>query len=213
MPTALTRFPLLAPLSWRTLLAPAEPFASLSVPTVDPRVAAAARGDRKAAQSLLTELLPRARNLIRYLVRGDTDVDDIAQEALISVVRGLPGYRGEGAFQSWVDRIVARTAFAQLSKTRAERNERSNEAPELLAVPAEGRGDNYVMRRELAALLDKLPDEQRHAVVLHHALGMTVPEITQATGAPFETVRSRLRLGMAALRGLLGHTGQEEDDR
>jgi RNA polymerase sigma-70 factor, ECF subfamily len=210
---SVTRIECLWPLSWRTLLAPAEPFAVLSVPAADPRVAAAVRGDRKAAQSLLTELLPRARNLIRYLVRGDADVDDIAQEALISVVRGLPGYRGEGAFQSWVDRIVARTTFAHLSKARAERNERSSESPELLAVPAEGRGDAYVMRRELAATLDKLPDEQRHALVLHHALGMTVPEITQATGAPFETVRSRLRLGMAALRGLLGQNGNEEDDR
>ena len=111
----MTRIAPLGPLCWQTLLAPAEPFAPLSVPTADPRVAAAARGDRAAAQALLTELLPRARNLIRYLVRGDADVDDIAQEALISVVRGLPGYRGEGAFQSWVDRIVARTAFAHLA--------------------------------------------------------------------------------------------------
>src|SRR5262245_38147803 len=55
---------------------------------IDTRIAAAARGDRAAAQALLTELLPRVRNLVRYLVRGDRDVDDIAQEALIAIACG-----------------------------------------------------------------------------------------------------------------------------
>ena len=38
---------------------------------IDPRVTAAAAGDRRAAHELLSELLPRMRNLIRYLIRGD----------------------------------------------------------------------------------------------------------------------------------------------
>src|SRR5262245_38204484 len=44
---------------------------------------AAARGDRKAAEALLRALLPRVRNLVRYFVRGDAEVDDISQEALV----------------------------------------------------------------------------------------------------------------------------------
>ncbi|MEM9490180.1 MAG: sigma factor, partial [Myxococcota bacterium] len=80
--------------------ATAEPIAA--------HVAAAAAGDRQAMQAVLTELLPRARNLIRYLVRGDQEVDDIAQEALIALVRGIATYRGEGKLTSWADRVVAR---------------------------------------------------------------------------------------------------------
>src|SRR5438132_251063 len=87
--------------------------------TVDPRIAAAARGDRAAAESLCRELLPRVRNLVRYLVRGDALVDDIAQESLVAVLRGLGGYRAEGTFKSWVDRVVARTTFALIRKKRA----------------------------------------------------------------------------------------------
>jgi len=208
MSFALTRTPPWLALSWGMLF-PSESYVSLTTVAVpDPRVAAAVRGDRAAAQSLCTELLPRVRNLVRYLVRGDADVDDIAQDSLIAVLRGLASFRGEGTFKSWVDRIVARTTFAHLKVRRAAANSHSNDSPELLAVPGEGQSDAYVLRRQLAKMLDGLPDEQRHVLVLHHAMGMTVPEIAETTNTPFETVRSRLRLGMASLRDQLEPGGE-----
>src|SRR5690242_9566763 len=121
MSFVLTRSPAWLALFGRDMLLPSEPYVSFSTAAAvpDPRVAAAARGDRAAAQSLCAELLPRVRNLVRYLVRGDSDVDDIAQDALIAVLRGLGSYRGEGTFKSWVDRIVARTTFAHIKSVRA----------------------------------------------------------------------------------------------
>lgn len=182
-----------APPWWQVFLA--------SLPLPDERIALAARGDRSAAEALCREILPRVRNLVRYLVRGDAHVDDVAQEALIAVVRGLGSYRAEGKFESWVDRVVARTTFASLRRLRGKREE--------IAVEVEGtaeveRGDAYVMRRQVVAALDRLPAEQREALALHFSAGLTVPEIAELTGAPFETVRSRIRLGKAALRELLG---------
>jgi RNA polymerase sigma-70 factor (ECF subfamily) len=170
----------------------------------DARIAAAARGDRAAAESLARELLPRVRNLVRYLVRGDSHVDDIAQEALIAVLRGLGTFRGEGRFESWADRIVARTTFAALRRMRA-RPETMREVD--VGVGAEG--DDYVLRRQVAQKLDELPDEQRQALVLHFTAGMTIPEIAEVTGAPQETVRSRIRLGKNALRTALGGSDAE----
>lgn len=161
----------------------------------------AARGDRRALEDLLRRLLPRTRNLVRYLVRGDSDVDDIAQKALFAVVRGLPSWRGDGKLTSWTDRITAREAFAHVSKERAERRSRERETFELHAVPAPGaRPDDYVVRRELATCLDELPPEQRHALVLHHVVGMSVPELADELAIPAETARSRLRLGIKKLR-------------
>jgi RNA polymerase sigma-70 factor, ECF subfamily len=168
----------------------------------DPRIAAAAGGDRAAAQALCRDLLPRVRNLVRYLMRGDARVDDVAQEALIAVLRGLGSFRGDGRFESWVDRIVARTTFAAIRRIRAE-----TQPGERAAVEGEaeaGGGETYALRRELAQALDRLPGDQRESLVLHFAIGMTVPEIAEAAAAPIETVRSRLRLGKAALREALG---------
>jgi hypothetical protein len=57
-------------------------------PSIPPRVRAAIGGDETATRDLLTEILPRVRNLVRYLVRGDEDVDDIvlAVEMSLSLV-------------------------------------------------------------------------------------------------------------------------------
>jgi RNA polymerase sigma-70 factor (ECF subfamily) len=173
---------------------------------------AALPGQHAATESLLLELLPRVRNLVRYLVRGDSDVEDISQEALIALLHGLPTYRGEGLLRSWADRVVARTTFLWLRRMRESRGPQSNEPEDLRAVPSEDAPlDEYVHRQHVVALLDLIPTEQRHALVLHHVMEMSVPEIAEELSIPLETVRSRLRLGRTALRALAAK--EEADER
>jgi RNA polymerase sigma-70 factor (ECF subfamily) len=149
------------------------------------------------------------RNLIRYLVHGDQDVDDIAQEALLAVLRGLSSYRGEGSLESWADRVVARVAFAWLRRRRPERAAQlaiDIDAPH--ATDDATLPDEYLRRRRLVSLLDCLPHEQRYALVLHHVLGLSVEEIALDTAAKSETVRTRLRLGKRRLRELAGNSSE-----
>jgi DNA-directed RNA polymerase specialized sigma24 family protein len=49
-------------------------------------------------------------------------------------------------------------------------------------------------------LLGSLPEAQAEVLGLHHAVGLSMIEIAAVTGAPLETVRSRLRLGRRAVR-------------
>jgi RNA polymerase sigma-70 factor (ECF subfamily) len=161
----------------------------------------AARGHAPSIRQLVSYLLPRVRNLVRYLVRGDRDVDDLSQDALLSILQGLHGYRGEGAFRSWADRVVVRRVFAA-RKSVARRLESAMDPSELAVDPSTS-PDRYYARRQLAAELDALPDPQRDALVLHYVLGMTVPEMGTELGVPEETVRSRLRLGRQRLRARL----------
>jgi RNA polymerase sigma-70 factor (ECF subfamily) len=170
-------------------------------PGLDPRVVRAASGDRAAAEALLVELLPRVRNLVRYLVRGDSEADDIAQHALLAILRGFHSYRGEGSLSSWVDRVTAREALARVRRARSERSRYEREPPDLQAVPSgDAPPDAYLERREAVRRLDALPVEQRTAVVLHVVAGFSVPELAKELGIPFETARSRIRLGMKKLR-------------
>ena len=176
--------------------------APATVEPVDPRVAAALAGDRAAASALLLELLPRIRNLIRYLLRGDEAVDDIAQEAMIAILRGLPSFRGEGSLRAWADRIVARVALGWVRRDRRQKSlERESvaqgEPPSAVETP-----DQYLVRRQAVARLDRLSYEQRHALVLHHVVGLSVPEVAAQLSVPIETVRSRLRLAQNKLRQL-----------
>jgi RNA polymerase sigma-70 factor (ECF subfamily) len=167
----------------------------------DPRVARAAQGDRAAAQALLVELLPRIRNLVRYLVRGDADVDDIAQLVLVQLLRAFAGYRGEGSLTAFADRITVRVALGHARKGRREESQRRELGPELRAVSSHPeQPDDYTLRRQTVRWLDALPNEQRDVIVLHHVAGLSVPELASELALPFETARSRLRLGMMKLR-------------
>lgn len=166
--------------------------------TDDPQLIERAKnGDREAAGRLLESILPRVRNLVRYLLRGDGEVDDVAQLCLVAVLKGLPTYRGEGTFEAWADRITARRTFVEIGKVKKARERTASVDVELVATT---NMDEYLSRREAVRRLDELPEEQRHAVVLHHAVGMSVPEIAQMLDVPFDTVKSRLRLGMKKLR-------------
>ncbi|PTL76363.1 RNA polymerase sigma factor [Vitiosangium sp. GDMCC 1.1324] len=183
------------------------------MPTQESRIRAAVDGQRDAAESLMVELLPRVRNLVRYSVHVDSEVDDITQEALVAILRGLPTYRGQGAFASWADRVVVRVTFAASRRARAERYQlnRDDEAVELntLSLDTE-QPEDCLLRRRLERLLERLSDEQRRALLLHHVMGMSVPEMAEELEVPLETIRSRLRLGRAHLRELLSRDAGQE---
>jgi RNA polymerase sigma-70 factor (ECF subfamily) len=168
-------------------------------------------GDVRALERVLHGLVARTRNLVRYLVRGDRDVDDIAQVALLAIARGLPTYQGRGRLESWADRVVARATFAEIRRRAA--GGAVPVGPYVESLPSEDLPApyDYIARRRVVRLLDQLSTEQRSAIVLHHVLEMSVPEIARETGVPDETVRSRLRLGKARLRALGADLLDEEE--
>jgi RNA polymerase sigma-70 factor (ECF subfamily) len=170
------------------------------------------RGDRPAMTRLVAALLPRARNLVRYLVRDDRDVDDIVQEALMAVLRGLGSYRREGPFEAWADRVVTRATFAWVRRRRTDAAQQASLLERQLPLPpeAEPTTEEYSTRRATVRLLDRLPLEQRQALVLHHVVGMSVPEVAAQLGVPLETARSRLRLGRQRMLVERANTPREE---
>ncbi|HEX2881224.1 MAG TPA: RNA polymerase sigma factor [Polyangiaceae bacterium] len=189
--------------------------------TVDPRVQAFLAGDERAGAALLGELLPRVRNLTRTFLGGDAEVDDVAQQVLIQVVQSMASYRAEGSLVSWVNRITVRTALAHARKRRAraardlplaDSSGGGETATEVSGQDLGAGWDAYHQRRLAVKMLDRLPVEQRSVIVMHHMLGLSVPEIAEEETISFETVRSRLRLGMSKLREwALGNEAQPNE--
>ncbi len=56
----------------------------------------------------------------------------------------------------------------------------------------------------LVDALRRIPEAQRHAVVLHHLVGLSVEEVARETGAPTGTVKARLSRGRSALAAVIG---------
>lgn len=166
-------------------------------------VADCRRGDLRALSTLLSALGPPMLQMIRRILGGaDPDVEDVFQEAMLSVARALPSFRGECSTRHFGCRIATLTAL----KARRRRSG----VPEVLAsgtddARCEGIDETdwalSACRRHLVRqLLDELPAEQAETMTLHYLAGLTVEEVASAVRAPIETVRSRLRLAKAALR-------------
>jgi RNA polymerase sigma-70 factor (ECF subfamily) len=162
-------------------------------------VAAAQRGDGEAMRRLVLVWQPRVRNLVRYLVRGDDQVDDLSQQALLTALEKLPAYRGEGRIEAWLDGIVLRVTLREMRRFRLLRSREVEHIDDRYRGES-SEGLRYQDRRKLVAALDQVPDKQRSVLIMHHVLGMSLPEIASFEQIPEETARSRLRNGMTQLR-------------
>jgi RNA polymerase sigma-70 factor, ECF subfamily len=171
---------------------------------VEPLVAAVLAGDEAAMHALGMRVLPRVRNAVRYLVRGDR-IDDMVQDVLVTIIERLASFAGTGRFESWVDGVTVRVVIGRMRKQRTTQR---REAP-LVVEQHESRAEDpagmlrYATSRQLVRALDRLSDNHRSALCLHHVFGWTVPEIASELDVPHETVRTRLRDGMGQLRVLL----------
>lgn len=184
-----------------TNAAAAPPSSRATVIALDrERVRLAGEGEPKAQAWLVTRLLPRVRRISRAFLKHHADADDAAQVALLKILRSASTYRGEASVEGWAKCIAVRSVlrFAQEERRRDRLIDRSDSGEDETA-PLDERSAE-ALPRELRAYLEELPEAQRNALILHHALGHSVDEIAELTEVSPDTVKSRLRLGTAALR-------------
>ncbi|MEV6694971.1 sigma-70 family RNA polymerase sigma factor [Micromonospora sp. NPDC051196] len=79
-------------------------------------VEAAQAGDRAALAELATRSLPSVYHLVRSVLGDRADVDDVAQECMIRVIRGLPELRDPDRFRSWLATITYRQVSDHLRR-------------------------------------------------------------------------------------------------
>jgi RNA polymerase sigma-70 factor (ECF subfamily) len=135
---------------------------------------------------------------------GHADADDAVQQSLIALVQALPGFRGECSPAHYASRIVARTVVATRHKA-ALRSARRDDETDVDAMQSQAQSQHEGVlserrRQVVRELLDQLPEEQAETFALRVAMGFSLPEVAAATGAPLNTVRSRIRLAKEALR-------------
>jgi RNA polymerase sigma-70 factor (ECF subfamily) len=133
-----------------------------------------------------------------------TDLDDAVQQSMIALVRALPAFRGECHPAGYASRITLRVALRVRKNSKRDANRRET------LVKLEGEGESApapsvealsARRRDLLReLLEELPEEQAEALTLRVVMGWSLEEVAKASGAPVNTVRSRVRLAKEALR-------------
>ncbi len=159
-------------------------------------------GNRSPSAAQISEELsePLRRYLVRYV--GDPSLaDDLLQETLIRIARGLPGFAGRASLKTWAFSIATRVAadhFRQpIHRVRIVDVDESLELVDRdLAV------DQRLVIDEMNAcvrqVIDSLPEEYRAALVLHDLEGLTASETAEVCGCSVAT--SKIRIHRARLR-------------
>jgi RNA polymerase sigma-70 factor (ECF subfamily) len=142
---------------------------------------------------LLQEIYPSVFALCRRMMNNPEDALDLTQDALIAVVKGLPGFHGDADLRTWVYRVTTNTCVDEIRR-RARR-------PVLVDSPAEGPANEIdsAGRIDIDDALKGLALEFRAAVVLRDVMDMDYAEIAEVLDVPIGTVRSRIARGRRSL--------------
>jgi len=128
---------------------------------------------------------------------------DAVQEAFVGVWRNASRYvQGRASVRTWMIAIAHHRAIDIVRRRRATSPlPEFDEIHEALTAPdvwpqVARAADAAEVRRAISTL----PEAQRRSIELAYFSGLTQTEIAQREGAPLGTVKSRVRLGLAALR-------------
>jgi RNA polymerase sigma-70 factor (ECF subfamily) len=165
----------------------------------------AAGGDLAATQEFLAYVWPTLTRVATGVLGAQhADLDDAVQQSMIALVRALPAFRGECHPAGYASRITLRVALRVRKGTKRDANRRevlNQLGPSEDSAPAVSEAALSSRRRELLReLLEDLPEEQAEALTLRVVMGWSLEEVARASGAPVNTVRSRVRLAKEALR-------------
>ncbi|MEM7151730.1 MAG: sigma-70 family RNA polymerase sigma factor [Myxococcota bacterium] len=164
--------------------------------------AAAGSGDSAAAERFVRRAIPIVRRVSRAIIADRTESEDALQLALIEVLSAARTYRGTGAFDHWVRKVASRAVIRHARKTRSSRIHSIEEQADTRHTSMSTTMLES-LPRSLEHYLDELPENQRVAMLLRHALGHTIAEIAELTDAPVPTVLSRIKKARQELRRLI----------
>lgn len=154
--------------------------------------------DTPSSVRRLEGLYRRYHRRVRWVLRGrgirGPELDDVVHDVFLALHRRDPGRDPHLAEELWVIGVARNVAFAH-RRGHARRMRMLDDAPQPTPPPSL---DDQLARREawqsLQAFLEDLPEDQREAFILMDLLGMATTEIAEVTGAPANTVSSRVRL-------------------
>lgn len=174
-----------------------------------------AAGQLDALEELYDRYRTMAYSIALRITADPSAAEDVVQDAFLGAWRNASRYlEGRGSVKTWLLAIVHHRAVDSLRRRRptTELPEPESPPPTALTVPdiwpeVAERLDAETVRAALATL----SDVQREAIELAYFGGLTQQEIAARTGTPLGTVKSRMRLGLLALRGaLLAEPGRVE---
>ncbi|MGA0877603.1 MAG: RNA polymerase sigma factor [Ilumatobacteraceae bacterium] len=160
----------------------------------------------ESLNDLLRQHHPMIRAVCWRILNDDSDADDAAQNAMISIARRIDTFDGRSAITTWIYRIATNAALDEIRRRR--RRPRPVGDRSILTVvdsSSERAMDTIDGADQLNAALAQIPEEFRVALILRDVVDLDYEEIGRILNVPGGTVRSRIARGRARLADLLGN--------
>ncbi len=129
-------------------------------------------------------------------------VDDVAQDALISVAESIHSFSGAAKVTTWVHRIVRNRVVDHLRRQRS-----ADPLPPDDVGPAERMSSMLATRATVREALAALPELYREPVVLRDLHSLPYQEIADRLGRPLGTVKAQIARGRALVAAALAEPG------
>jgi RNA polymerase sigma-70 factor, ECF subfamily len=160
-------------------------------------------GDAPAYHSCLKELSAHLRAFLRRrLLRLPDEVEDLVQETLLAVHNQRHTYDAGQPLTAWVH-AIARYKLVDLLRRRAGRDALNDPLDDELDLFALSDTEAADARRDLAKLLERLPDRQRLPIIHMKLEGLSVVETARITGISESAVKVGVHRGLKALAAMI----------
>jgi len=167
-----------------------------------------------ARPEALSELYDRYGRLVFSIalntVGDPASAEEITQDVFLRVWQRAAQYRAEAAkVSTWLSSIARHRAIDWLRRQGARPEGRSvawadvSPEEEPVAEGAEQAAELAMHRQQVRAAVARLPEEQQRVLALAYFQGLSQSEIAETLHLPLGTVKTRLRLAMDKLRGML----------
>lgn len=186
--------------------------------TEEELVRRAKQGDHEAFGQLIRDNEKRIYTLTLRMTGDREDALDLAQEAFLNAWRGLPAFKGDSSFATWLYRLASNACLDHL-RSKKRRTQALGETlplddgevapvqiPDTAPTPEQA-AEQAEVRRCLARGLAALPDHHRQVLVMRELSGLSYQEIGDTMGLDLGTVKSRLARARKALRKILLEDG------
>lgn len=172
-------------------------------PEVAPLLRRVAQGDEAALAILYAQFGTTVYSLVMQVLHDPTLAQEVTQDTFMKVWQHPQAWdAAKGQFSSWLLTTARYTAIDRLRR-EARRTGKDVELEDNVAAAAEEETLSPGEAQLLHTLLGELPQEQRQVVELAYFKGLKHSELAAQLDLPLGTVKTRLRLGLQKLKGLL----------
>ena len=168
----------------------------------------------RGAEDALAELYDRfggvAYGVALRILRDPALAQDAVQDAFLAAWRTAAAFDPDrGNASTWLMTLVHRRAVDLVRREERRRADTLENAPEPSGGAVDEEAWLRLQRERVQDALRRLPDQQREAIELAYYGGFTQAELAERLGQPLGTIKSRMFMGLARLRELLGEPGLE----